>query len=94
MMLNDYSRTMLLASQANTLKKCAENLTELMVNSIALEDREMAEIYQKTRDAVVKDRMNKVREWNSLYAHLKNDQNFLYSVDQENTEPDDLEEDK
>lgn len=89
MILNDYSRVMLLASQANNLKKCAENLTELMVNSIALGDYGMAEMFERTRDAVVKDRMNKVREWNSFYARLKNDPNYLYSVDQENTEPSD-----
>lgn len=82
MILNDYSRVMLLASQANALKKCAENLTELMVNSMALEDYGMAEMFQRTRDAVVKDRMNKVREWNSLYAKFKHDPNYLYSAPQ------------
>jgi len=89
MILNDYSRVMLLASQANNLKRVAETLTTLMVNSIALEDRGMAEMYQKTRDAVVKDRMNKVREWKSLYALLKNDPDFLYSDDQESESSDD-----
>lgn len=82
MSINGFSKIMVLAKQINTLRDTAENLTELMVNSIVLSDHEMAEIFQRTRDAVVKYRAEKLKEHRSLYEDLKHDPNFLYSVPQ------------